>query len=123
MKTLFIFSLLVAGNTLLYFVFFWLVGDTVGKRFNLQGEILYSLRFTLLAAPLLLMGSFFINWAILRDSGGNDYLLTILLMWLANPMALFIATYLKGQQIDFNAKTIIALALMLAAQLIMRLPK
>jgi len=123
LKTLFIFSLLVAGNTLLYFVFFWLVGDTVGKRFNLQGEILYSLRFTLLAAPLLLMGSFFINWAILRDSGGNDYLLTILLMWLANPMALFIATYLKGQQIDFNAKTIIALALMLAAQLIMRLPK
>ena len=113
----------MAGNTLLYFVFFWLVGDTAGKRFNLQGEILYSLRFTLLAAPLLLMGSFFINWAILRDSGGNDYLLTILLMWLANPMALFIATYLKGQQIDFNAKTIIALALMLAAQLIMRLPK
>ena len=83
----------MAGNTLLYFVFFWLVGDTVGKRFNLQGEILYSLRFTLLAAPLLLMGSFFINWAILRDSGGNDYLLTILLMWLLYPMALFFSIY------------------------------
>ncbi len=44
-------------------------------------------------------------------------------MWLSTPVALFVATYLKGQKIDFDPKTVIALVLMLLAQLIMRSSK
>lgn len=115
--------MLVVGNTLLYFIFFWMVGDSAGKRFNLQGEILYSLYFTCMAIPLIYAGSFFINWAVMRENGGDTFLVTILLMWLANPIALFTATYLKGQKIDLDLRTISALILMLVAQLVMRLPK
>lgn len=118
------FLMLVIGNVFLYQVFFWLI-DVPGtkKLLGLQTDSLwiYTAYFTFVSMFVAYPAVYLIHMAIVRQSLVNiDVKIIVLLMWLANPMALLISEYFNRGQLNFSPRIVIGLLLMIAAQIVMR---
>lgn len=118
---------MLIGNMLLYTIFFWLVGFHGQKFFGLETDnmFLYSAYVTLVTLPVAYVGATLINWGLLRESifHNSNTWLPPLLMGIVNIIALSLVTYFKKGELGLDIRTSVALVLMVAAQLIMRLPK
>src|SRR3989338_9973258 len=118
------FLMLLIGNIFLYQIFFWLI-DVPGtkKLLGLQTDSLwlYTAYFTFISMFVAYPAVYLIHMAIVRQSLINiDVKVIVMLMWLANPVALLISEYFNRGQLNLSPRTVIGLLLILAAQVVMR---
>ena len=127
MSLLFSVFIMLVGNMVLYNIFFWLVGFH-GKRFfglETNNAFIYSAYVTFITLPVAYVGAVLVNWGMLRESISHDSntWLPPLLMGIVNIIALCIITYFKKGEFGMDIRTIGALVLMIAAQVLLRWPK
>ena len=125
MKSLFWdFLMLLGGNLILYQIFFWLIDIPGTKKFlGIQTDSLwlYTFYFSLLSMLVAFPAAYLIHMAIVRQSLINiDVKVIVMLMWLANPVALLISEYFNRGQMNLSPRIVIGLLLIIAAQVVMR---
>ena len=124
---LFSIILMLSGNMILYQIYFWMI-SFYGKKFyglEINNPFLFSAYFTLITLLVAYAGATLINWGLLRESltHRENTWLPPLLLGITNIVALSIITYLKRGELGLDFRTSTALALMVIAQIVMRLPK
>src|SRR3989338_2064971 len=125
MKSLFWdFLMLLGGNLILYQIFFWLIDIPGTKKFlGIQTDSLwlYTFYFSLLSMLVAFPAAYLIHMAIVRQSLINiDVKVIVMLMWLANPVALLISEYFNRGQMNLSPRIVIGLLLIIAEQVVMR---
>ncbi|OGF73265.1 hypothetical protein A2W54_04665 [Candidatus Giovannonibacteria bacterium RIFCSPHIGHO2_02_43_13] len=118
------FLMLLIGNIFLYQIFFWLI-DVPGtkKLLGLQTDSLwlYTAYFSFISMFVAYPAVYLIHMAIVRQSLVNiDVKVIVMLIWLANPVALFISEYFNRGQLNLSLRVVIGFLLMAAAQVVMR---
>ncbi|KKT41717.1 MAG: hypothetical protein UW30_C0005G0031 [Candidatus Giovannonibacteria bacterium GW2011_GWA2_44_13b] len=124
MKSLFLdFLMLLVGNLILYQIFFWLIDIPGTKKFlgiQTNSLWLYTFYFSLLSMLVAFPAVYLIHMAIVRQSIANiDVKIIVMLMWLANPIALLISEYFNRGQLNLSPRIAIGLLLIIAAQVVM----
>ncbi|MDO8523233.1 MAG: hypothetical protein Q7S12_03065 [bacterium] len=118
------FLMLLVGNVVLYQIFVWLIDIAGTKKFlGLQTDSLwvYTAYFTFVSMFVAYPAVYLVHMAIVRQSLANiDIKIIVMLIWLANPVALLISEYFNRGQLNLSPKIVIAFLLMIAAQIVMR---
>lgn len=116
--------MLLVGNVVLYQIFVWLIDIAGTKKFlGLQTDSLwvYTAYFTFVSMFVAYPAVYLVHMAIVRQSLANiDIKIIVMLIWLANPVALLISEYFNRGQLNLSPKIVIAFLLMIAAQIVMR---